>query len=91
MLKRNTEKFIVGTTLAFASTTLWPIIKESFKPLAETGMQSAAVLTTRIQYALHLAKEEIEDIVAEAQFERMRKMVDQDIAEFNSTKKTGDT
>jgi PHD/YefM family antitoxin component YafN of YafNO toxin-antitoxin module len=91
MLERNTEKLIVGAALAFAASTLWPIVKNTLKPLAETGMQGAAGLTDRIQYALQVVRDEIEDIVAEAQFERMRKQLDRDIAaEFASFEETGD-
>ncbi|WP_410511131.1 DUF5132 domain-containing protein [Paenibacillus sp. BR2-3] len=92
MLERNTEKLIVGTALAFAATTLWPIVKNSLKPIAESGIQGTAGLTGRIQYALQVARDEIEDIVAEAQFERMRKQVDRDIAtEFPSSEEKGDS
>jgi len=80
MLERNTEKLIVGAALAFAASTLWPIVKNTLKPLAETGMNGAASLTDRIQYALQVARDEVEDIVAEAQFERMRKKLDREIA-----------
>lgn len=91
MLERNTEKLVVGATLAFAASTLWPILKNSLKPLAETGIQGTAGLTNRIQYALQVARDEIEDIVAEAQFERMRKQLDRDIAaECASLEETGD-
>ncbi|WP_223067179.1 DUF5132 domain-containing protein [Paenibacillus caui] len=92
MLGRNTEKLIVGTALAFAASTLWPIVKNTLKPLAETGMEGAASLTDRIQYALQVARDEIEDIVAEAQFERLRKQLDHDIStEATLTDETGGT
>ncbi|MEK8126637.1 DUF5132 domain-containing protein [Paenibacillus filicis] len=91
MLERNTEKLIVGAALAFATSTLWPIVKNTLKPLAETGMHGAAGLTDRIQYVLQVARDEVEDIVAEAQFERMRKKLDRDIAaELPSFEETGD-
>ncbi|BCG58302.1 DUF5132 domain-containing protein [Paenibacillus sp. URB8-2] len=92
MLERNPDKLIVGTALAFAASTLWPIVKNTLKPLAETGTQGATGLTGRIQYALQIARDEIEDIVAEAQFERMRKQLDKEIStESPSSEETGDT
>ncbi|WP_042205907.1 hypothetical protein [Paenibacillus durus] len=92
MLERNADRLIVGTALAFAASTLWPIVKNTLKPLAATGMQGAAGLTERIQYAMQIARDEMEDIVAEAQFERMRKKLDQDIsAESASFEETGGT
>ncbi|MDT3424979.1 hypothetical protein J2Z22_000492 [Paenibacillus forsythiae] len=90
MLEKNTEKLVVGTALAFAASTLWPIVKNTLKPLAATGVQGATGLTGRIQYVLQVARDEIEDIVAEAQFERMRKQLDRDIsAEPPSFEETG--
>lgn len=92
MLERNTDRLIVGTALAFAASTLWPIVKTTLKPLTETGVQGASFLTDRIQYAVQIARDEMEDIVAEAQFERMRKRLDQEIsAESSSAEETGGT
>mgnify|MGYP001351526666 CR=1 FL=1 len=82
MLHKNAEKLIAGAALAFAASTIWPIVKNTLKPLAETGIQGAASgLTDRLRYAVQVARDEIEDIIAEAQFERMRKRLDQEIAE----------
>lgn len=80
MLERTVEKIIVGAALAYAASTLWPLMKRTVKPLAESGTEGAAGLTDRIQYVLQVARDEIEDIVAEAQFERMRKRLDREIA-----------
>ncbi|TVY04197.1 DUF5132 domain-containing protein [Cohnella terricola] len=91
MLERNMEKLIVGAALAFAASTLWPIVRNTLKPLGETGKHGAASLTGRIQYVLQVARDEVEDIVAEAQFERMRKQIDRDIAaELPSFEETGE-
>lgn len=94
MLEKNMDKLIVGTALAFAASALWPIVKNTLKPLAAAGTTGAAGLTDRVQYAVQVARDEIEDIVAEAQFERMKKKLDRDIAaaEFVSyDDETGDT
>ena len=90
MLEKNIEKLIVGAALAYAASTLWPIMKNTLQPLAENGIQGASSLTNRIQYGLQIARDEIEDIVAEAQFERMKKKLDQDIAEDFVPFETGD-
>ncbi|RKP49920.1 DUF5132 domain-containing protein [Cohnella endophytica] len=92
MLEKNAEKLIVGAALAYAASTLWPIARNALKPSAETGTQGAAAgLTGRIQYVLQVARDEIEDIVAEAQFERMKKKLDQEIAaEISPFEETGD-
>lgn len=91
MLQKNAEKLIVGAALAVAASTLLPILKSTLKPLAEAGIQGAQGLTDRIKYAYQVARDEVEDIVAEAQFERMKKRLDHEIAnEFASSEQLGE-
>jgi exonuclease VII small subunit len=71
---------IVGAALAVAASALLPIAKSTLKPLAQSGLQGAMGLVNRAKYALQVAREEVEDIIAEAQFERMKKQIDQEIA-----------
>jgi hypothetical protein len=80
MQERKTEKIILGTAFAFAAGTLLPIVKNTLKPLVASGAEGTAGVTGGIRYALRVARDEIEDIVAEAQFERMRKRLDREIA-----------
>lgn len=80
MLQKNAEKIIVGAALAVAAATLLPIFRKTLKPLAETGLQGAAAIPDKIKYALQVARDEVEDIIAEAQFERMKKRLDAEIA-----------
>ncbi|TVY10429.1 DUF5132 domain-containing protein [Paenibacillus cremeus] len=80
MLDRQAEKWIVGAALAVAASTLVPILKSTWKPLVEDGVQTGSGLTDKIKYAVQVARDEIEDIVAEAQFERMKRRLDQEIA-----------
>jgi hypothetical protein len=74
-MQRTAERIIVGAALAVAASTLLPILK----PVAAGGLQALAGLASRAKYAMQLVREEAEDIVAEAQFERMRKQLDRDI------------
>ncbi len=73
---KNPERIIVGAALALAASALLPILK----PLAAGGVQALAGLADKAKYAMQLAREEAEDIVAEAQFERMKKRLDKEIA-----------
>jgi hypothetical protein len=74
-VQRNAERIIVGAALAVAASTLLPMLK----PLAAGGLQALAGLANRTKYAMQLVREEAEDIIAEAQFERMKKQLDRDI------------
>lgn len=87
MLHKNLDKVVVGTALALAASALIPIAKTTFRPLFETGIQGSASLINRSKSILQLARQEVEDIIAEAQFERMKKQLDREIAMLDDTDK----
>ncbi|EHS57448.1 hypothetical protein [Paenibacillus sp. Aloe-11] len=87
MVQNSLEKMIIGTALAFAASALLPIAKTTFRPLAEAGMQGGADLINRGKSYIQLARQEVEDIIAEAQFERMKKQLDQEISLLDDTQK----
>jgi hypothetical protein len=80
MIQKNLDNIIVGAALTVAASTLLPIAKSTFSPLAASGLQSGAGLLNHARSLIQKAREEVEDIVAEAQFERMKKQMDQEIA-----------
>jgi hypothetical protein len=83
-MQRTTEKIIVGAALTLAVSALLPIAKSTLKPLAASGIQGVRGLANRAKYALQVARDEVEDIIAEAQFERMKKQFDKDIASLDT-------
>ncbi|MGW9527695.1 DUF5132 domain-containing protein [Paenibacillus terrae] len=87
MLQNNIDKIVIGTALAFAASALLPIAKTTFRPLAEAGMQGGANLINRSKSYIELARQEVEDIIAEAQFERMKKQLDQEISLLDNSQK----
>jgi hypothetical protein len=84
MLQKNLDKFIISAALAMAASTLVPIAKSTLRPIAASGLQGAAGLLSKAKTAVRYAREELEDIVAEAQFERMKKQMDKEIASLDS-------
>jgi hypothetical protein len=78
-MQRNVEKIIVGAALTVAASALLPILKSTLKPLLSGGVQGAEGLANRAKYAFQIARDEVEDIIAEAQFERMKKQLDKEI------------
>jgi hypothetical protein len=78
-MEKNMEKWLVGAALAAAASTLLPIARQTLRPLAVSGIQGALGLADRAKSIVRVMKEEVEDIVAEAQFERMKKQMDQEI------------
>ncbi|MFC5447429.1 DUF5132 domain-containing protein [Paenibacillus aestuarii] len=86
MIQKNIDKIIIGTALTVAASALIPIAKSTLRPLASAGAQGGAGLLQRARSALQVAREEMEDIVAEAQFERMKRQLDKEIALMDSEK-----
>ncbi|MDR0266941.1 DUF5132 domain-containing protein [Paenibacillus sp.] len=66
------EKWVIGAALAVAIPVLIPVIKECIYPLAVTGVKKA-------KSSVQLIKEEIQDIIVEAQFERMKQQFDEEL------------
>ncbi|MFD0693951.1 DUF5132 domain-containing protein [Paenibacillus sp. GCM10027628] len=79
MIQKNIDKIIVGTALTVAASALLPIAKTALQPLAAAGMEGGANLLQRARSLFQMAREEVEDIVAEAQFERMKRQLDKEI------------
>jgi secreted Zn-dependent insulinase-like peptidase len=78
-MQRQIENLLVGATLAFAASVLLPIANETLQTLTASGRKGAADLAGRTRSFLQLAREELEDIYAEAQFERIKRQLDTEI------------
>jgi hypothetical protein len=68
MIWKSMDKWIVGTALILAVPALLPIAKQVCQPIRQRGT-----------YAWIRMKEEMEDFIAEAQFERMKKRIDREM------------
>ncbi|NRF90864.1 DUF5132 domain-containing protein [Paenibacillus frigoriresistens] len=87
MIQKNIDKIIIGSALAVAASALLPIARSTMQPIAAAGVQGSNSLLQRARSLLQMAREEVEDIVAEAQFERMKKQLDKEIASLNDEEK----
>ncbi len=72
MIRRNIQGILVGSALAIVTTALYPVIKDTLRPLAYD-------LRRQMKYLAVSTKEGIEDMVAEVKFERMRKSLDKEM------------
>jgi hypothetical protein len=79
MMQKNIEKLIIGAALVAATSVILPIAKSTLRPLLANGLTAGEGLKNRARSYFQIAKEEVEDIVAEAQFERMKKRLDKEI------------
>ncbi len=68
MFQRNLQGIVVGSALAIVTTALYPVIKDTLRPLAYD-------LTRQMKYFVVITKEGIEDLVAEVKFERIKKVL----------------
>jgi hypothetical protein len=71
---------ITGAALGLTAVALLPILKSTFLALGIIGVRGTLSLVDSTKTTLRLAKEEIEDIIAEAQFERMKNQLDQELS-----------
>jgi hypothetical protein len=75
----QTRGFIWGFGAATAAYFLLPAIKEAVRPTAKGVVRGAMVAGDRFRSAMAGAREGLEDIVAEAQYDRMRGMAEPDL------------
>lgn len=68
----QTRGFLWGAGAALAAYFLWPAVREAVRPCAKGVIRGAMVAGDRFRYALATAREGVEDVIAEAQFERLR-------------------
>jgi hypothetical protein len=86
MNQKKIEKLTVISGLTLALSALIPVAKTTLTTLL--GEDGARNLVNRAKSVVQYAKEEIEDIVAEAQFERIKKRVAHEIGDTSDTADT---
>ena len=80
MLKNMDDRsFIMGGALILAASALTPVIGNTLRPLMIMGVRGALHLIDNTKSAVQYAKEEVEDIIAEAQFERAKTQLDKEL------------
>ena len=79
---KNFDKtgLITVVALGLTASAILPIVKCTFLTLGIIGVRGTMSLVDSTKTTIKLAKEEIEDIIAEAQFERMRDQLDKEIS-----------
>ncbi|HWQ71424.1 MAG TPA: DUF5132 domain-containing protein [Desulfitobacteriaceae bacterium] len=75
---------LTGAALILAASALVPVVGKTLRPLAVLGIKGALSLADGTRTTLFLVKEEIEDIVAEAQFERIKRQLDKEVGSIST-------
>lgn len=79
LTKGNTKSFAYGAGLAILGMLLFPTVKEGLRPVMEKTVRGFMDLTERAQGLVSSVKEDMEDLVAEAEFERLKQSIDSEI------------
>jgi len=77
----NTKSFAYGIGVALLGALLFPTLKESLHPVALKAMQGVKDLSEQARGLLGSVREDMEDLVAEAEFERLKNSIDSVVAE----------
>ncbi|MDA2182109.1 hypothetical protein [Bacillus cereus] len=67
------RKIVIGSTLALASTALLPVVRNTLRPLVESGAKG-------VKSTFETIKEEVEDIIVEAKMDRMQKQFEKELS-----------
>lgn len=81
MINRTWERVVVGAALVVGASVILPIAKTTLTAAANAGGRTLSGAWGSLRTRVQLAKEELEDMVAEAQFERLKKQMDKEIME----------
>lgn len=77
----SNKSFAYGVGVALLGALLFPTLKESLHPVAMKAMQGVKDLSEQAQGLLSGVREDIEDLVAEAEFEKLKSSIDSVVAE----------
>ncbi|MBC8015842.1 MAG: hypothetical protein H7X79_08870 [Sporomusaceae bacterium] len=72
----NNKNFAYGVGVALLGALLFPTLKESLHPVAMKAMHGVRELSEQAQGLLSGVREDIEDLVAEAEFEKLKSSID---------------
>jgi gas vesicle protein len=67
------RKVVIGSTLALASAALLPVVRNTLRPLVESGARG-------VKSTFETIKEEVEDIIVEAKIDRMQKQFEKELS-----------
>lgn len=75
----ETKSFAYGVGVGVLATIMFPQIKDNLKPVAAVAAKGAVGIADKFQEMISGMREGIEDIVAEAKWENLKKTLDNEI------------
>ncbi|CAM3810075.1 hypothetical protein [Alicyclobacillus pomorum] len=73
------EQWVASVGLMFAASVLVPKLKTVAKPAISGGFTGASLAGNEVRKRFSLVREELEDFMAEVQFERFKKRIDSEM------------
>jgi hypothetical protein len=73
------EQWISGVGLLFAASVLIPNLKALAQPAISGGLTGASLAGNEVRKRFSFVREELEDFMAEVQFERLKKRIDREM------------
>lgn len=75
------EGVAIGLSIGILGALLAPIARKNATPVSNAAAAGAAAAVRSVRRFFAVVREEAEDIVLEAQFERMRRRVDRELGD----------
>lgn len=69
----SVQGFLLGTGVALLGFWLWPAVRRNYRQAGRVLQESVVLSLTETKRLAAVVKEEVEDILVDAQFERMNK------------------
>ncbi len=73
------EQLVTSVGLLFAASVLVPKLKTITKPAISGGLSGASLAGNEVRKRFSFVREELEDFMAEVQFERFKKRIDSEM------------
>lgn len=79
MYQKHLEKIVVGAAMALAASALLPVVKATLRGTGGADRGEGMDILEKVKGGFQTIREEVEDIIAEAQFERLAQKIEREI------------
>ncbi len=79
----SVQGLLIGTGVALLGVWLWPVVRRNYRQAGRVLQEGVALSLTESKRLAAVVKEEVEDILVDAQFERMRRAIDREMTTLN--------